>query len=178
MCRCGHGPCGAHGPHDRGFRPPRGKLTDSPRYIRENVNGKLLAMIRVLGHAGHRMDGKGGQNRVLSVLKDGGEMTQRELTEQLGIQPGSASEIIGKLEAAGYLIRTPSPADRRTADVSLTEAGAARAAAAEERMQARREEMFAALTEEEKDQLLALLERLYASWEEKRREDRIDPGRG
>ena len=47
------------------------------------------------------MEGRGGQNRVLTILKEEGEMTQRALTERLGIQPGSASEIIGKLEKGG-----------------------------------------------------------------------------
>ena len=40
-------------------------------------------------------------------------MTQSELTEYLGVQPGSASEVIGKLESAGLIVRTPSEKDRR-----------------------------------------------------------------
>lgn len=143
---------------------------ESPRYQSDDVNGKLLTMLRVLGRGGHHMEGKGGQGRVLALLKEEGEMTQRELTEKLGIQPGSASEIIGKLEKAGYLIRTPGLADRRTADVSLTEAGAAMAAEYADKAQARKEEMLSALTEEEKDQMLSLLEKLYSDWEKKRPE--------
>ena len=165
----GHGPHG--GPHDgHGPRHPRGRITESPRYAAEDLNEKLLTMLRVLGHAGHHMEGHGGQTRILSILKDEGEMTQRELTGRLGIQPGSASEIIGKLERAGYLIRTPNPADRRTADISLTEAGAARAADAAERAQTHRAHMFSALTEEEKQALLPLLEKLYNAWEDDRPE--------
>ena len=94
-------------------------------------------------------------------------MTQRELTERLGIQPGSASELVGKLERAGLVERTPSEQDRRTADVRLTEAGRARReqrAAAEERQ---RSGLFAALSDEEKQTLLSLLERLYADWSER-----------
>ena len=171
---CGHpggGPFGPGGPHGGGPRRaphPRGKITESARYQADDVNGKLAVMLRVLGHGGHRMDGKCGQGRVLSLLKEEGEMTQRELTEKLGIQPGSASEIIGKLEKGGCLIRTPSLTDRRTADISLTAEGAARAEEHLRRTQARREEMFSALTDGEKEQLLALLEKLYADWEEKR----------
>ena len=167
-----HGP-GEHGPHGHRRPPhPHGNITESPRYQADDVNGKLLALFRAAGHAGHHMDAGGGQGRILSILKEEGEMTQRELTEKLGIQPGSASEIIGKLEKAGMLVRTPSLTDRRTADISLTTAGAARAGEAAEKAQARRETMFAALTEEEKTQLLALMEKLYASWEETRREHR------
>ena len=161
------GPGGHPGCGPRRAPRPRGKLTENPRYQADDVNGKLVALLRALGHAGHRMDDKGGQGRVLSLLKEG-EMTQRELTEKLGIQPGSASEIVGKLEKGGFLIRTPGLTDRRTADVSLTAEGAARAEEHLARTQARREAMFAALTEEEKGKLLELLEKLYADWEEKR----------
>ena len=170
----GHGPRGSreHGPHGPRPHHPHGSITDSPRYQAEDVNGKLLALFRAAGHAGHHMDAGGGQGRILSILKEEGEMTQRALTERLGIQPGSASEIIGKLEKAGMLVRTPSLTDRRTADISLTTAGAARAGEAAEKAQSRRETMFAALTEEEKNELLALTEKLYTSWEEARREHR------
>ena len=166
-----HGPGGPGGPHGCGPKRaphPRGKITESARYQADDVNGKLVTMLRVLGHVGHNMDAKGGQGRVLSLLKEEGETTQRELTEKLGIQPGSASEIIGKLEKGGFLIRTPSLTDRRTADISLTAEGAARAEEHLVRTQARREAMFSALTDEEKTRLLELLEKLYADWEEKR----------
>ena len=164
--RAPHGPGGMHGHCGPGpQRPPRprGKLTESPRYIADDVNGKLLALLLVLGHAGRHMDGRGGQNRVLSILRESGEMTQRALTERLGIQPGSASEIIGKLERAGFVTRTENPDDRRTAYVSLTEEGKARSVEAEQRMSARREALLSALTEEEKATLLRLLEKLYDS---------------
>ena len=162
----GFGPHGPGGPG--GHRRPHGKITDSPRYAAEDKDGKLLTLLRVLGHLGHHMEGPGGQGRILSVLKANGEMTQRALTEMLGIQPGSASEIITKLERAGLVIRTPNPDDRRTADISLTEAGEARAEVAAEKAKTFKEELLSALTEEEKDTLLPLLEKLCTSWEEKR----------
>lgn len=110
-------------------------------------------------------EGKGSQKRILIVLQEtGGSMTQRELTERLGIQPGSASEVIAKLEAAGYLKRTTSEADRRTADVELTEAGKAAAANAKEERTRRHEEMFSCLSENEKNQLLSLLEKVNMDW--------------
>lgn len=169
----GHGPRGRDGNgmprHDPPRLPrPRGRITESGRYQADDVNGKLQAMLWALEHASRAVTERGGQGRVLSILKAEGEMTQRELTERLGIQPGSASEIISKLERAGFLVRTPSLSDRRTADISLTEAGAARAAEAAARAQSRREEMFSALTEEEKRQLLTLMEKVYVSWEGQR----------
>ena len=155
------------GPRPPRERRPRGKLTESPRYTAEDVNGKLLALLRVMGHMGR---GGGGQDRILTLLKESGETTQRALTEQLGIQPGSASEIIGKLEKAGFLVRTPDPEDRRTTDISLTAAGEIRAAEAAERAAKNKQELLSALSGEEKQTLLALLEKLYGSWEDRRPE--------
>ena len=164
---------GGRGPHSPGpHHPPHlhGNMLENPRYQSEDLDGKLLAMLRAVGRSCHHMDDKGGQSRVLSVLKDEGEMTQRKLTEQLGIQPGSASEIIGKLERAGMLIRTPSLTDRRTSDISLTEAGAARAEMLSAKGKERRAVMLSALSEEEKTQLLGIMEKLYASWEDQRKD--------
>ncbi len=124
-------------------------------------------MIRALGHASRfHFDGRGGQNRALHILREDGTMTQRELTERLGIQPGSASELVGKLERAGLIRRTPSDTDRRTADIALTEAGLARREEGAGQEREARRALFAALSEEEKTTLLALLEKLHAAWRE------------
>ena len=93
------------------------------RYHTLDINNRLIWNFRDIGHTMRRIsEGRGSQKRVLIVLRETGIITQRELTQRLGIQPGSASEVIGKLEEAGMLIRTPSETDRRTADISLTEA--------------------------------------------------------
>lgn len=168
---CPRAPHGGHGPHGEQDRPPhpRGRLTDNPRYQADSVDGKLLAVLRALGHASKHMDGKGGQTRVLRLLREEGEMTQRALTQALGIQPGSASEILAKLEQAGFILRTPSVRDRRTSDVALTEIGRRRADEAAAREAAHREKLFSTLTEEERTKLLSMLEGLYRSWEGKDR---------
>lgn len=52
-------------------------------------------------------EGKGSQKRILIVLEDiGGCVTQRQLTERLGIRPGSVSEVIAKLESMGYICKS------------------------------------------------------------------------
>ena len=166
---CGHG---RHGPAGGGHRGGHKSILDSERYSAMDTDGKLLAMIHALGHAGRfAFGGKGGQGRILHILAKEGTMTQRALTERLGIQPGSASEIIGKLERAGLILRTASEADKRTADISLTEAGSAQAARQAEERNARKRELFSALTEEEKASLLSNLEKLIRSWSALRSEE-------
>ena len=92
------------------------------RYEKQDINNKLIWKFRDIGHIlRHISEGKGSQQRILIMLNELGPISQNELTQQLGIQPGSASEVIIKLETAGYITRTPSEKDRRTTVVQLTE---------------------------------------------------------
>lgn len=115
-------------------------------------------------------EGRASQKRILIMLNKAGVMTQRTLTKTLRVQSASSSEILTKLEEAGLIRRTPNEEDRRTMDVSLTEAGRKEAETAAEQVAALRKEMFDCLTAEEKKVLAALLERLNSEWESRYRE--------
>lgn len=133
--------------------------------LAESVNGRLIISLRDISHTMRSLyEGKGSQKRVLMVLRETGTITQRELTAQLGIQSGSASEVIAKLENAGLIIRTLSEADRRTADITLTKEGQRQADEALKQRQRRHEEMFSILSPEEKTQLLSMLEKINEEW--------------
>ena len=140
-------------------------MNERQRYEKLDLNNKLIRNLRDTGRTMRRTsEGRGSQKRVLIVLLENGRITQKALTERLGIQPGSASEVIGKLEAAGMLCRAPSEDDRRTSDIVLTDAGRAAAEEAAAQRRARHEDMFACLDDREKAALLGLLERLNDSW--------------
>ena len=84
-------------------------------YNEKDTVGKLVSnfwkISRVLRDT---YDGRGSQRRVLTVLlKSGDVITQSALTERLDIQPGSASEVLAKLEAAGLIQRTANAYGRR-----------------------------------------------------------------
>lgn len=144
-------------------------------YNSVDTNDKLIINLRDLSHIMRFLyEGKGSQRRVLIILNETGKITQRELTERMGIQPGSASEVIAKLEEAGYVTRTPSETDRRTADIELTQEGKMSAQEATEQRNKRHEEMFSCLSEDEKNSLLLLLEKVNKDWEERYREAEED----
>ena len=148
-----------------------GRTRQTAHYRAADINDKLIINFRDIGHTMRFLyEGKGSQDRILIVLLETGRITQRELTKRLGIQPGSASEVIAKLEHAGLIARTPNGEDRRTTDVFLTDAGRARAAIASEQRLNRHEQMFSCLSAGEKEQLLALLERVNDDWEGRYRE--------
>lgn len=134
-------------------------------YHAADMNDKLIINLRDLNHKMRLLyEGKASQKRILMILNESETITQRDLTERLGIQPGSASEILSKLESAGWILRTQNEADRRTTDISLTDSGRELAAEALAQRKKRHEEMFSCLSEEEKQELLSLLERVCEDW--------------
>ena len=159
---------GCRGPRGLG---PGGPLPGSEEYAALDTDGKLAAVLREVRHLSRaRMESKGGQARILGILSRRGSMTQKELTERLGIRPGSVSEVIGKLERGGLIERRENESDRRTADIRLTEEGRVRASEQEREKKA---DLFTVFSDEEKQTLLSLLEKLVADWQE-----RFPPGEG
>lgn len=136
------------------------------RYVSAGVNEKLIMNLRDIHMTMRALyEGKGSCRRTLIVLEKTGPITQKALTERLEIQPGSVSDVLGKMEAAGLVTRTPSEEDQRTANVTLTPEGRLRAAEAAEQRRLRHAEMFSCLTHEEKETLIGLLEKVNADWE-------------
>lgn len=140
-------------------------------------DGKSMAgiqdedLIHCLWDVNHKMralhEGKASQSRILIILNEKGSMTQRAMTEHLQIKPGSASEILSKLEKRGLIARRENEEDRRTADLILTEKGKAVALEAVEMRRRLYEEMLGCLSEEEKRTLIGLLCTLQSSWVER-----------
>ena len=158
--RPGSGPGFGSGPEGRpcrAFPGPMGRPFP-PMPDPDSLTGLWIRSHRALERrpADHR-----GVRRVLRLLDlGGGSLSQRELTELMDVRPGSLSELLGKMEARGLISRIRSGEDHRRVTVSLTEAGAEKAAERGPR------DLFAALTDGEKEQLKALLAKLTASWED------------
>ncbi|MDO4284242.1 MAG: MarR family transcriptional regulator [Eubacteriales bacterium] len=170
--------------------PVREELFDFPRWQkkrgerigrREGGRGEhggwekrddLTSLLRRCGHILHHRQGggRGGQNGILRILAERGEMSQRELQEILRIQPGSMSEILAKLERKGFLIRQREEEDRRKSLLRITEAGRAEADARTEEG-AEEDRLYDCLSGEEKEVLRALLKKVLQSWEEPERQE-------
>lgn len=135
------------------------------RYEAMPVEGQLRENLHRLGHMlYHSADHRGGQFRAMAVLASCGAMGQRELGEYLDVRAGSLSELLTKLETAGYITRSVNAQDRRNTDVALTESGRAASAQHEAERTEKTRALFTALSAEEKQQLNGLLERLTADW--------------
>lgn len=130
------------------------------------VDQKLYHQLRSCGHfLRFQTGGKGGQRRILNLLAERGSMTQRALMDLVDVRSGSLSEILGKIEDQGFITRQPNEQDKRNMDISLTEAGKAKAGAMRAENEALVSSLFSGLSDEEKQQLSALHERLRVSWE-------------
>ena len=129
-------------------------------------NNKLIWNFRDIGHTMRQLyEGRGSQRRILILLRETSGMTQKALTDRLGVKPGSASEVLNKLEQAGLISRAPSETDHRTTDIRLTAEGEVLARKANAQRLERHAQMFAVLSEEEKDTLIGLLEKVNTHWD-------------
>lgn len=105
-----------------------------------------------------------GQGRVLALLKMQPEISQKELTYLLDMRNQSLSELLSKLEKAGYITRSQSETDRRVVDLKLTDAGREAASQLEQQKEGI-DQIFECLNEEEQKNLSDYLERLIAELE-------------
>ncbi|WP_343210698.1 MarR family winged helix-turn-helix transcriptional regulator [Anaerolentibacter hominis] len=79
--------------------------------------------VQMHGRRGPFADPTRGQGRVLALLKMQPEISTRDLSYVLNIRQQSLSELLGKLEKAGYITRSQMESDRRVVMVKLTESG-------------------------------------------------------
>ncbi len=103
-----------------------------------------------------------GQVRILRILSEADGISQKELQQKLAIKPGSASEILNKLEEKGLIERSRSEEDARRVNLHLTEKGKKEAEISGSDDPA---SLFQVLTEEEQEQLRQLLTKLLTSWQ-------------
>ena len=122
---------------------------------------RLMDRDRAQRFRGRRFDPSRGQGRILAILKMQPEISVRDLSYLLDIRQQSLSELLGKLEKAGYITREASPEDHRSALIRLTEEGRATTEFREER------DFFGCLSEEEQEQFGEILSKLIASLEER-----------
>ena len=140
--------------------------------LRETAEGLPLPrrVLHHLGFFGHYLHvhagGRSGKQHILTHLLVDGAMTQRELLDKCCISSAALSEVVAKLAAEGLVRRSKDEADQRTLLVELTDEGTARAEELLERKHDFEEQALACLDEGEREQLVDMLERMAAHWEQ------------
>lgn len=127
----------------------------------------LDGLLRACGHfLYHKAAGeKSGQGKIMHILSSRKEISQKELQEHLGIQPGSISEILSKMENKGLLQRIKDGEDRRKTIVRITDAGERHVEEFRKNGKGNKNrDIFSALDDRQKEELKKLLGILLESW--------------
>ena len=128
-------------------------------------NKELLKTMEMCGHfLYHRRGGKRGQARILKLLIENGEMSQRSIQDILDIKSGSLSELVRKMEAENLISREKDEADRRNITIKITPKGIERAEENSQILKKQEQVMFNSLNDEEQEQLYTLLKKLIDDW--------------
>ncbi len=130
------------------------------------------------GFLRNHTEGKGSQRRVLFFLRERGPMTQREILEEMGVRASSLSELLGKLEAKGYVKKERSEVDKRNYNVSITEEGVQALEEMHAKHQAAMSDLLSGLSPAERTQLAALLAKLHTLWSQRPDAPPVHPGHG
>ncbi|MBN8954699.1 MULTISPECIES: MarR family transcriptional regulator [unclassified Rhizobium] len=101
-----------------------------------------------------------GQLPVLYMLRNGAEMSQKDLAKFAKIEQPSMAQMLARMERDGLIRRTPDPTDGRSSLVSLTDAARERLPAARQALEEGREVVLAGFSAEEVQTLLRLMRRL------------------
>src|SRR5215208_7981505 len=106
-------------------------------------------------HTAHNL--KPRQFQILGLLHDHGGLAQRELMQEMDVDPSILVTLLNPLEADGLVARKRDPADRRRHLVALTRTGERHLASASRAQIKAEDELFASLSTAEREQLGGLL---------------------
>lgn len=105
------------------------------------------------------------QYRVLKTLAGVPQISASELARRIEHDPGALTRLLDKMQERGFLHRHPCPEDRRSVEISLTDAGRALARPLRAISDRLTEYALSELSEEEKTTLTTLLQRVRATLE-------------
>ncbi|MFF4602025.1 MarR family winged helix-turn-helix transcriptional regulator [Streptomyces sp. NPDC001339] len=107
-----------------------------------------------------RHDMKMWHHVVLAAVADLGPIAQAELGRTVSLDPKDMVGVLNDLQAAGLVVRTPDPADRRKNAVCLTAEGERRLEECTEAGEWANDELLAPLSAAEREEFLEMLRRI------------------
>ncbi len=104
-----------------------GRGASAPGRRTERAVDSVRRLVNALGESARAVEQRTGltnaQLFLLRQLEEARELTINELAERALTQQSTVSLLVRRLEDAGFVRRTPSPADRRRVCVALTQRG-------------------------------------------------------
>ncbi|MEZ7129133.1 MarR family winged helix-turn-helix transcriptional regulator [Nonomuraea sp. AD125B] len=108
-----------------------------------------------------RLDARKWHYAALVALREGGPVSQAELSRRTGIYRSDLVAVINELAERGHVERSPDPADRRRNVIRLTARGREHLDRLQEVVAALQDELLAPLTPAEREQFSDLLTRVH-----------------
>jgi DNA-binding MarR family transcriptional regulator len=131
-----------------------------PSLIGYNIRRAQVAVFHDFAASLASCDLTPGQFGVLVLINANPGLNQTRLGEALGIERSTVVAVIDRLEGRGLVARTPSPDDRRSHALQLTEDGRTLLGQAVPLVRAHEARFAERMDVDEQEQLLALLQRL------------------
>ncbi len=100
---------------------------------------------------------------LMHLWHSGGELSQRQLAEEMHVSPAVVTVTVKKLASEGYVTRTQSEKDKRTVMISLAPRGIEMVDLAHGTLDQVDEKMLQGFTEEEKRQLVCFYVRMFSN---------------
>lgn len=117
-------------------------------------------MIHRKQHDARGMDLQMGQGRLLRSLAKEDGLSQKELAKVVNINPSSMSELLGKLEEKGHVIKKRDDKDKRSYNIYITDEGRQVAKSIIKAREDTSREIFGVLSEDDRYELLRILDQL------------------
>lgn len=144
----------------------------SPCYADEESFGLLLHFVRqgLIKHLEHALAAQDlglsfTQYRVLKMLSSVPHISASELARRLEHDAGALTRLLDKMQERGFLHRHSCPEDRRSVEISLTDAGRALSRPLRAISEQLTEVALSDLSDSEKTTLMTLLRRVRATLE-------------
>ncbi len=102
---------------------------------------------------------------MISALSEGGELTQKQMTELLGVEQSSTAQLLSRLERDGFVTRRKDPKDARSSFIRLTEKANSALPVISEIMDDGNDLAVQGFSTQEIEQVINLLKRMLANFE-------------
>lgn len=141
---------------------PRWKLRERPGYL-------VVRLARLMSrYAEERIQPLGtglAGYPVISALSEAGELTQKQMTELLGVEQSSTAQLLSRLERDGFVTRRKDPKDARSSFIRLTEKANSALPVISEIMDDGNDLAVQGFSTQEIEQVINLLKRMLANFE-------------
>lgn len=137
-----------------------------PQVLGYHLRRTQVAIFRHFSRTvGAEMDITPGLLGMLQVIESNPGLAQSRLAEAMEVDRSAIVKVVDQLERRGLIAREPSPHDRRSHSLRLTDEGESALRRMKALMMRHEDEFTAVLTAQERQQLIEMLARLHGGWE-------------